>query len=247
MLKPRYRTFTESVSDFNRMLDGMNDFQPLERISAQGQREAQMQRKSLEEAAPAIYQADVHVRQLLDNAWYYMPGDLRRESLDLYDEEQKYADFEDKVASGNWQLSEEGAREMGNKAVEMAGRYSALADRYDKLAERSVGSEGQNYSKMSEAARNKAKDWEAKTEQYVRRPAPTHRMEAKASAMDQFRMLAGLDGRELAPRDPGMSGTTRFNAAYIGEETEYQESFAQTKKRIAHKTAKKEKQYAGVK
>ena len=35
MLKPKYRTLTESVSDFNRMLEGMNDVAPAEKFMYQ--------------------------------------------------------------------------------------------------------------------------------------------------------------------------------------------------------------------
>ena len=292
MLKPRYKSLSESVSDFKRMLDGMDVIQPLEynlheelkvleamevqvfaesdpaahdryadrlgRAADQAGRRgnvslrkqllvkqkrnkarAQMLRrkpKDVEESvelseavmggAPAVYQVDADIRLMLDSVWHYMPGHLKTELYALCDEEQKLVDIEEQANSGRITLTEADKAALGKRHDKAADRWHTLANKHGRKSRTAHSpSERDQYGKMHDAARRKAKHHEKKTKRYTGKrnlvnsvdPAPMSQYRTESSAIRSFRVLAGLDETPLMPRDPGLSGTTKWNGSYFEE------------------------------
>jgi len=217
MLKPRYRNFTESVSDFNRMLDGMNKVQPLEPPSPAARERA------LHESAPAVYQADADMRELLDNMWFYMPGGLKREIHSLYAEEQALADIHEKVTSGHIALNEVDRVAIANRHNKMVERYQVMSNEFARISHTAKSeAERRNYGAMCEASSRKSKLHGRHSQGFTHGNAMTESQDPAylsqyrngRSAIQSFRVLAGLDEQTMMPRDPGLFGTTRFNAGY---------------------------------
>jgi hypothetical protein len=216
MLKPRYGTINESVSDFNRMLDGMNRTQPLEPPKPGSQ--------PLSESAPAVYQADADMRELLDSMWFYMPGGLKREIHGLYAEEQMLADIHDKVTNGHIGLTEADRLAIATRHNKMVERYSVMSSEFARLSNTAKSeAEKRNYGAMSGSAGRKAKIHERHSIGFTQGqaaltesqdPAFMSRYRNKDSALQSYRVLAGLDEQVMMPRDPGVFGTTRFNEGY---------------------------------
>lgn len=208
MLKPRYGRLTESVSDFNRMLEGMNKIQPLER-------------KRLDEDTLDMFRTDqalVRFEQQIEHAYRAIYGSGMPIS-------------EGETAS---------LRQMHLQAAEM---YESAADEAEKkFKERSAelkaashDSRVANLAKMKahiDALKAKASEHFAKSKpKTVDAPRPV-----ADSVMHNMRSLAGLVERVQMPRDPGLSGTTRFVAGYDQMAEPFEESKAK------HPSMKKESQ-----
>lgn len=233
-LTPRYKNFTESISDFNRMLDGMNKFQPLE--------PQKQPAKPLEEAAPAVYQADADLRMMLDSVWHYMPHEIKTSIRYMFTEEQRLADIYDKLSGGRIHFTEADREAMDRSHKNAAAKYLAMAEGYGGLATKAHSeSERLEYSKLHDAALRKSRLHEKKSGDYSGKrnlpegvqgvdPAFLSLYRSNDSAVQSFRLLAGLDEKPMQPRDPGMAGTTRFNGSYFVEDDDEDEKEKSKKK-----------------
>jgi hypothetical protein len=138
MLKPKYGNVNESVSDFNRILEGMNATQPLDRQDVDRQvREAQEEDRLRRELN--------HIERVLEGSGHFF---TEREKAEWYTKRAQIAEM----------LGEE------PEAIEES----------------------------------------------VHRPAA----QRHESAIDSYRMLAGIDDTPAMPRDAGIFGSTRHNANY---------------------------------
>jgi len=195
MLKHRYNNLSESISDFDRMLDGMNKTQPLER--------------KVEE-------------DLLD---------LFRDEQALVRLEQQIEHVHRAIYGSGMPISEAESESIRKMHAHAAAMYNETAD---KAMERILARRkelGQMAHDVRTASLKRMQDFHDK----LRRNADKHGALAKpassekkvvndsvnesvrpkmGSGMAVFRRLAGIDEAIQMPRDPGVLGTTRFNAEY---------------------------------
>jgi hypothetical protein len=147
MLKPRYRTIGESVSDFNNLLEDMNKTQPLEH-----------------------HKADQEVRARQDEER------LRRELQHV----------ENVIAGSGHFFTEREKAEWFNKRAQIAEMLGEEPVAIEESWQRPVNAD----------------------------PAINSQYESQGSALERFRVLAGIQEQTAMPRDAGIFGSTRHNANY---------------------------------
>ena len=192
MLKPKYGNITESVSDFHRMLDGMNRVQPVEHSS------------------------------------YDALDALVREEQDLERLEKTIEHVENVIAGTGLGISEADRRELGVQYGEAANKYSHSADKAERQAQMAK-KRGENpalqdkYKEVARRLRRKGKEYKDKQEQIgtklnvvaeSRDIAVNSQYRSGDSALERFRVLAGLEEQVAMPRDAGIFGSTRHNQNY---------------------------------
>jgi hypothetical protein len=184
MLKPRYNSLSESIGDFNRMLDGMNKIQPLERSLDDDLQEMLRDEQDLARLEIEIEHAHrvsagpgLQITQQESNSLAQMHG----HAASMYGmAAQKAAEKVRKYIS-----SQNPA--MVAKMQDVTKRLKAKAQEHQSLSKR----HGEEEAMVAES-------------KAAQRP----------SVMQKFRVLAGIEENVMMPRDPGVWATTRFNAGY---------------------------------
>lgn len=145
-MKPRYKTLNESVSDFNRMLEGMNKVSPVDRTEL----EQQVRNRHEEER---LRRELAHVENVIAGAGHFF---TEREKAEWYEKRAAIAEM----------LGEEPA------AIEESRNH--------------IGGD----------------------------PARNSQYRNSGSALERFKVLAGLTEQVAMPRDAGVFGSARHNADY---------------------------------
>lgn len=187
MLKPRYKTLSESIGDFNRMLDGMNKTQPLERV-------------------------------------------FDEDLLDMLRHEQELARLESQIEHAHRVASGSGMQMSVSEANSLAQMHGHAASMYSDAATKAAEKVRKYISTQNPAMVAKMKDvtkrLKMKAQEHAslsKRHSDEESMVAESVAaeraqknplMHNFRVLAGIEETVMMPRDPGVLGTTRFNAGY---------------------------------
>jgi hypothetical protein len=186
MLKPKYGNLTESVQDFNRMLDGMNKVQPLEKSYNDDLQE--MFRD--EQALVQIEQQIEHITKVIADSGNFL---------------------NDEDATNLAQMHKQAAAAYGQAAQKAESRL-ASAKRYGST-ETIVKMESVRNRMRLKAEDHASKAKSRIPEKVVSESVQPNRM---SSAMRTMRMLAGIEESATSglPRDPGLFGTTRFNEGY---------------------------------
>jgi hypothetical protein len=187
MLKPRYRNFSESVQDFNRMLDGMNNVQPLERSF----RDDLQEMFDIEQELVRLDQQIEHAHRVVDS----LGVGLNEAELDNLKKMHADAASSYQQAADKARAKIQSMKDAHNQ--QMLAKMRQLHDTFRKKAQ-------QHESQAGIVSSPRTVSEKAVSESV----AP--------SMMRQMRILAGLEesGTFGLPRDPGVLGTTRFNEGY---------------------------------
>jgi len=181
MTKHRYANLSESVADFNRMLDDMNKVTPMEKSFADQIQELFQD----EQALVRLEQQIEHVTTAIHASGMKIS---KTEAADV-------VSMHNHAASVYGQAADKAARRMD--AASRSGNTAMTAKMSD----------------IHKRLRRMAGDHQIKAKKYSESMQRGQFTEAKAD-LSVFRRLAGIDEVVQMPRDPGMMGTTRFNAAY---------------------------------
>jgi len=209
MLKPRYQTLSESLGDFNRMLVGMNNIQPLERSLDDDMLEMLKDEQDLARLEIEIEHAHrvasgpgLQISQQESNSLSQMHG----HAASMYGQAaQKAAEKVRKYIS-----SQNPA--MVAKMQDVTKRLKAKAQEHASLSKRHSDEESM-VAESKAAGRN--------------------------PIMQNFRVLAGIEEGVMMPRDPGVWATTRFNAGYEAMAQPFVEPKKEEPKREVIEEAKK--------
>lgn len=190
MLKHRYNSLSESISDFDRMLDGMNQTQPLERKVDEdllGLLRDEQELTRLEQQIEHVHRAIYGSGMPISEAETESIRKMHAHAAAMYNETA------DKAAARIKELDAEGSK------VRTAS-LARMKDFHDKLRRRAD-------------AHTALASGPAKKKEMV---ASVHEsaQPKRSSAMATMRRLAGIDTVVQMPRDPGVFGTTRFNEGY---------------------------------
>ena len=110
------------------------------------------------------------------------------------------------------------AHSLANKHHRLASRAGnagnpALADRHREVAKR-LRRRGKSYGAKQKQLSGKRNIEDSVAQMESRDPAYMSQYRSRSSAMERFRVLAGLEEQVAMPRDAGVFGTTRHNADY---------------------------------
>lgn len=214
MLKHRYNNLSESVSDFDRMLDGMNGVQPLERhnvdedVLAMFREEQELVRleRQIEHLYSAVYGSGMpiseaesaSIRAIHAHAAATYESAAERIQARRAELEKEFHDVRNKSLARNAEAQAKFASmtAVHNTLRRKAKEHGALAN--PQSSEKKVVNDSVNESVGRKAA----------------------------GGLSVFRRLAGIDESVQVPRDPGALGTTRHNydgltAQWGAEETTY--------------------------
>jgi hypothetical protein len=186
MLKPKYGSFTESVQDFNRMLDGMNKVQPLERSFSDDLQE--MFRD--EQAMVQIEQQIEHITKVIADSG---------------------AEVSEEDANNLAQMHRQAAAAYSQAAQKAENRLAA-AKRYGSTE--TIAKMENVRNRMRLKAEDHAAQAKMRAPQKV--VSESVQPKRSSSMMKTMRMLAGIEESATAglPRDPGLLGTTLFTEGY---------------------------------
>lgn len=195
MLKHRYNSLSESISDFDRMLDGMNGVQPLERrvdedlldLFRDEQAIVRLEQQ-IEHVHRAIYGSGMPISEAESESIRTMHAHaaaMYNETADkamarIVARRQELAGVANDVRTASLKRMQD----FHDKLRRKAGEHGALAK--PTSSEKKVVNDSVNESVKPRAA----------------------------SGLAVYRRLAGIDEVVQMPRDPGLLGTTRFNASY---------------------------------
>lgn len=196
MLKPRYRTIGESVSDFRNLLEDMNTTQPVEHSSYDALDSLIREEQDLERLEREIE----HVENVLNGLG------LEVSEADLRSLGKSYLE-----ASNRFERGAEAAARRARHAKKR-GENPALQARF-KEVERRLRRKGQEYKDKQEEINGSAES-HATAMAESRDPAINSRYRSQGSALERFRVLAGIEEQTAMPRDAGIFGSTRHNANY---------------------------------
>jgi hypothetical protein len=188
MLKHRYDNLSESLSDFDRMLDGMNSVQPLERqqvdedLLAMFREEQELIRfeRQIEHLYSAVYGSGMPISESEVKALQQAHAAAAA----------KYNDAAAATIAKIKALSAAHDTTMKEKMLALKTRFQLKAREHGTLAS-GPDKKKEIVASVTESTRPRAR-----------------------SVLGDFRRLAGIDEAVQMPRDPGLLGTTRFNAGY---------------------------------
>jgi hypothetical protein len=188
MLKHRYDNLSESLSDFDRMLDGMNSVQPLERqqvdedLLAMFREEQELIRfeRQIEHLYSAVYGSGMPISESEVKALQQAHAAAAA----------KYNDAAAATIAKIKALSAAHDTTMKEKMLALKTRFQLKAREHGTLAS-GPDKKKEIVASVTESTRPRAR-----------------------SVLGDFRRLAGIDEAVQMPRDPGLLGTTRFNAEY---------------------------------
>jgi len=192
MLKPKYGNMTESVSDFNRMLDGMNKTSPLEHSSYEDMDRMIREEQDLDRLEKEI----IHVENVLSGSGMGISKAEREALAESY-----------KKAANRFDVAANRASSQA-QAAKKRGMNPALSAKFQEVEKR---------------LRRKGKEYKDKHEQLAakpnmvaesRDPAINSQYHSSGSALERFRVLAGIEEQVAMPRDAGIFGSTRHNADF---------------------------------
>lgn len=198
MLKHRYDNISESVSDFNRMLDGMNKTQPLEKAFSNDLHDLFCDEQEL-----IRYEQQIeHIHRISSGSGQEISEVEARDIVKMHENAAAmYTQAAQKA--GHRMEAAQRAHSPGVAAKLREARDHFLAKAKEHKAEAAKYAE--NLSMVSESVQSK-------------RPA----------VMQRFRLLAGIDVDVQMPRDPGVFGTTRFNEGYADMAKPFTEAKGET-------------------
>jgi hypothetical protein len=199
MLKHRYNNLSESISDFDRMLDGMNGVQPLER--------------RVDEDLLDLFrdeQALVRLEQQIEHV-----------HLAIYGSGMPISEAE---SDGIRKMHAHAAAVYTETAEKLAARLKELESDAEKTITAGRERVAANKIAHAHAALSKFRMHAARHNALAKPNAPAGKTvidsvnESVAPrafrGLAVFRRLAGIDEAVQMPRDPGVLGTTRSNAEY---------------------------------
>jgi len=193
MLKPKYGNINESVSDFNRILDGMNKTSPLEYSSYEEVDQIVREEQDLQRIEREV----AHMESVLAGIGMAVEGTDRVELSKQYDQvARRYGQAANRAAA-----QVESAKRGGMNKLFM----TTVTEAYDRL--------------LGKAREYKAKH-EQMTANRVglvaegRDPAVNSQYRDAGSSLERFRVLSGIEEQVAMPRDAGIFGSTRHNANF---------------------------------
>jgi len=184
MLKPRYGNVSESVSDFNRMLDGMNKTQPLERTFADDLSEM----FNVEQQLVQLEQQIEHVTKVITDS----SVQVSEEDANNISKMHTHAANMYGQAANKAKHRIEAAQRVGNRTM-----MAKMQEVHDRLRQ------------MSNDHAQKAK---TRIENKIISESVQSRTSDAMRKMRVLAGIDGTG--PLMPRDPGVFGTTRFNEGY---------------------------------
>lgn len=193
MLKPKYENITESVSDFHRMLDGMNKTSPLEHSTYEQVDQIYREEQDLQRIEREV----AHMENVLSGLGAHIDEADRKELGKQYEQVAKrYGQ-----AANRAKVQVESARRGGMNKKFM----TSVTETFDRL----LGKAREYKAKCEEIS---AKRGGIVAES--RDVAVNSQYRSSDSALRQFRVLAGIEEEVMMPRDAGLLGSTRHNASY---------------------------------
>lgn len=192
MLKPKYGNLAESVSDFTRILQGMNKTSPVEHTSYDEMDMLVREEQELERLEREI----LHVENVLAGSGMEISESERKELSRQYGRaSQKFDDAANRAAGR--------AKTAGRR-----GMNPALQARFKEMETR-LRRKGRSYKDKTEQIAAKPG-----IVSESRDPAHLSQYRSVGTSIQSFRVLAGLDEQTPMPRDAGIFGSTRHNANF---------------------------------
>lgn len=199
MLKHRYNSLSESISDFDRMLDGMNGVQPLER-------------HSVDEDVLAMFREEQELVRLERQIEHLYSA--------VYGSGMPISEAE---SAGIRAIHAHAAATYESAAEKLMAHVRARTAELEKVADASrekFKAKLAGMQKVHDTFRRKAEEHRslaspASSERKIVNDSVNESIGRKAAGgISVYRRLAGIEETVQMPRDPGVLGTTRLNAEY---------------------------------